>query len=172
MSTPDGIYLGQLIVHMSLHWSRDKGSLSVASQSTTMMHHNLAVPENLPQKVTPQSSMVQRFMKEEEAKENEEETNKVVEIPPGGGGPPNTQRIKLAKLKFMGTRDQLTENKEKRFVLPREVLKSRECKNVVSELLERSKHLQCVMAESLSTQQPVTAVRYVIELLVYTEPKP
>ena len=149
MSTPDGIYLGQLIVHMSLHWSRGKASLSAESQ-------------NVPQKTSPRPSMVQRAMEEEEAaaaaKENEAEVNMEVEEKRSPGvDPPNTQIIKLTRLRSMGTRDQLTdpgESKEKRLVLPRDVLRSRECKNVVSELLERSKHLQRVMAESLSTQQP------------------
>ena len=155
MSTPDGIYLGQLIVHMSLHWSRGKGSLSAPSlQGTTKMHHDLTVPHNSPQKASPQPSMVRCVVEKEEAKENEKEMKEVL---PPGSDLPNTQRIKIARLRLVGTRDQLTESKEKRLMLPREVLKSKECKNVVSELLERSEHLQRVMAES--TQQPTTAVR-------------
>lgn len=157
MSTTDGIHLGKLVVHLSLEWTGAKVSLQTGqpvSQGRKIQQPRCTHAEQH----RPTQQVGSGKTKEVEASQ--------------GAHPPKTQRIKLSRLKprekafqdvgiqhsstsLAEEKTELEKVEEERLLLPREVLKSKECKNIVSELLERGKHLRQVMMESVST--PPTA---------------
>lgn len=143
MSTPDGIYLGKLMVHLSLKWAKNKVTMATGQGMplpTRNLHQPASKEEESPQPVPAQSS-AEVSQAHIDVSPHKPQQAQLVRVNPQEGSQPVYQEPQ-------GSSTDLVRKLGKR----EPPVLSTECRNVLSELLERSKQLHEAMTESMSTQ--------------------